>query len=303
VNVHPTKAEVRFRDPGRVRGLLIGALRDAILGSGHRSAATLAAVALGAMRVQPSRGVAALENPQRSSARQQSGAFAESQVEFQAPYPALGTPPSSAPQPLDANSRQSEEGRYPLGEARAQLFNTYVVAESVDGIVIVDQHAAHERLTQERFKRALAAGSVPRQGLLIPEVVELDEPGAERICSRAADLEALGLLVEPFGPGAVVVREIPALLGDIDCQTLVRDLADHLEAEGEIHALTERLSEVCATLACHGSIRAGRRLDTRQMNALLREMEATPLSGQCSHGRPTYVELKLTDIEKLFGRN
>ncbi len=176
------------------------------------------------------------------------------------------------------------------------------MAQTEDGIVIVDQHAAHERLVYETMKREMEKGGVPRQGLLIPEIVELDERDAERLVERAADLEKLGLVVEAFGPGAVAVRETPALLGEVDARALIRDLADELEALGNTFSLQEKLEEVCGTMACHGSVRAGRRLNTDEMNALLRQMEATPHSGQCNHGRPTYVELKLADIEKLFGR-
>ena len=193
-------------------------------------------------------------------------------------------------------------GDYPLGVARAQLHETYIVAQTEDGIVIVDQHAAHERLVQERIKKALDSGGVPRQGMPIPEVVELDEGAQGRLLERADELLELGLVIEAFGDGAVVVRETPALLGETNVQGLVRDLADDLAAFGEGLSLRERLEEVCGTLACHGSVRAGRRLNLAEMNALLREMEATPHSGQCNHGRPTYVELKLADIEKLFGR-
>ena len=193
-------------------------------------------------------------------------------------------------------------GDYPLGVARAQVHETYIITQTEDGIVIVDQHAAHERLVQERIKKALDSGGVPRQGMLIPEVVELDEGEQGQLLERADELTELGLVIEAFGDGAVVVREIPALLGETDIQGLVRDLADDLAAFDEGLALKQRLGDVCATMACHGSVRAGRRLNGAEMNALLREMETTPHSGQCSHGRPTYVELKLADIEKLFGR-
>ncbi len=191
---------------------------------------------------------------------------------------------------------------YPLGAARAQLHSTYIVAQTADGIVIVDQHAAHERLVHERMKAALANGGVKRQAMLIPEIVELDEAAVDRLAERAGELAELGLVIEPFGKGAVVVRETPALLGDSDVKGLVRDLADELAELGDAFALKERLDEVCGTMACHGSIRAGRRMTAEEMNALLRQMEATPHSGQCNHGRPTYVELKLADIERLFGR-
>ncbi len=182
------------------------------------------------------------------------------------------------------------------------MHGTYVVAQTRDGVVIVDQHAAHERLVYERMKAEMAAGGVVRQALLLPQVVELDPVEADRVCARTDELAALGLTLEPFGPGAVLVRETPALLGDTDAAALVRDIADDLAEAGSVLALSERLAEVCSTMACHGSVRAGRRLSAPEMNALLREMEATPHSGQCNHGRPTYVELKLADIERLFGR-
>jgi DNA mismatch repair protein MutL len=191
---------------------------------------------------------------------------------------------------------------FPLGAARAQIHETYIVAQTEDGIVIVDQHAAHERLVYERMKQMLGNGGVPRQALLIPEVVELDPSEAEGLAARAEELGQLGLVIEPFGPGAVLVRETPALLGHIDAAGLLRDLADDIAELGDAHALKERLEDVCSSMACHGSVRAGRRLTAEEMNALLRQMEATPFSGQCNHGRPTYVELKLADIEKLFGR-
>jgi DNA mismatch repair protein MutL len=211
-----------------------------------------------------------------------------------------------APQPRapgsDGVASVEDLRRYPLGAARAQVHETYIVAQTDDGMVIVDQHAAHERLVYERMKESLAAQGVKRQTLLIPEIVELGEDAARRLLARAAQLGELGLIIEPFGPGAVAVRETPALLGDTDVAGLVRDLADELAEFGEHLSLKEKLEEVCGTLACHGSVRAGRRLSIDEMNALLRQMEATPHSGQCNHGRPTYVELKLADIERLFGR-
>jgi DNA mismatch repair protein MutL len=200
--------------------------------------------------------------------------------------------------PVDPETAQY----FPLGAARAQIHETYIVAQTEDGIVIVDQHAAHERLVYERMKSMLSNGGVRRQALLIPEVVELDPSEAEAIAARAEELGQLGLVIEPFGPGAILVRETPALLGHIDAAGLLRDLADDVAELGEAHALKERLEDVCSSMACHGSVRAGRRLTAEEMNALLRQMEATPFSGQCNHGRPTYVELKLADIEKLFGR-
>jgi DNA mismatch repair protein MutL len=190
----------------------------------------------------------------------------------------------------------------PLGAARAQLHGTYIVAQTRDGVVIIDQHAAHERLVYERMKAALAKSGVARQILLIPDIVELDETDVERLAARADELARFGLVLEAFGPGAVAVRETPALLGEIDSAALVRDLAEHMAEWDEALPLERRLMHVAATMACHGSVRAGRRLRPEEMNALLREMEATPNSGQCNHGRPTYVELKLADIERLFGR-
>jgi DNA mismatch repair protein MutL len=190
----------------------------------------------------------------------------------------------------------------PLGFARAQLHGMFIVAQTADGMVIVDQHAAHERLVHERLKQALERGALPGQGLLLPEVVELDPAALDRVVSRARELARLGLVIEMFGPGAVVVREVPSLLGAVDVQALIRDLADDLAELGDGAALQERLSALCATMSCHGSVRAGRRLTIEEMNALLRDMESTPHSGQCSHGRPTYIELKRSDIEKLFGR-
>jgi DNA mismatch repair protein MutL len=204
----------------------------------------------------------------------------------------------SAPPAADGAPR----GAHPLGAARAQLHETYIIAQTADGLVIVDQHAAHERLVYERMKAALAQAGIARQVLLIPAVVELDEAAAQRIVGRRGELAELGLVIEAFGPGAVVVREVPALLGATDAAGLIRDLADELAEFGQALSLKERLEQICGTMACHGSVRAGRRLAPAEMDALLREMEATPHSGQCNHGRPTYVELKLSDIERLFGR-
>ena len=194
---------------------------------------------------------------------------------------------------------------YPLGAARAQINDTFIIAETEDALVIVDQHAAHERLVYERLKRALANGGISRQLLLIPEVVELDDDAASSLCAAAGELERLGLVIEPFGSGSVLVREVPSLLGTCDIKGLLADLAAELaeaESEDETRLLAGRLDHVLSTMACHGSVRAGRRLNPEEMNALLRDMEQTPFTGQCNHGRPTYIELKLTDIEKLFSR-
>jgi DNA mismatch repair protein MutL len=307
VNVHPMKTEVRFRDPGVVRGLVIGALKNALANAGHRTASTVTTAALGSLQTEtlPSSsasGAPVQRNFQALQPRGYGRGFSEVGASFQMPSP--DPPVSSQDISADTQSEMQDEPdpTQPLGLARAQLHGTYIVAQSADGITIVDQHAAHERLVHERIKNAMANGGVSRQGLLIPEVVELDLPAAERIISRADELAALGLLVEPFGSGAVVVREVPTLLGTVDVQGLIRDLAADLMESDEMLALKDRLNDVCSTMACHGSVRAGRTLNVSEMNALLREIEATPLSGQCSHGRPTYVELKLKDIEKLFGR-
>ena len=302
VNVHPAKAEVRFRDPGLVRGLIVGALRHALGAAGHRASTTVADAALGSFRpadtpslplARPSGSWSASPAAYRPNLSERTAAYA-----FQAPMDAT---PGVAAVPGAATEEQGLD--LPLGVPRGQLHLTYIVAETRNGLILVDQHAAHERLVYERMKKAIAAeGGVRRQVLLIPEVVDLDGDGAARVVDRAADLEALGLVVEPFGHGAVVVREVPVLLGKVDVPGLIRDLADEIAEMGDSFALKERLAEVCGTLACHSAVRAGRRLTFPEMDALLREMEATPHSGQCNHGRPTYVELKLPDIERLFGR-
>ena len=306
VNVHPAKAEVRFRDAALVRGLIVGALKHALSAAGHRAATTVAEAAVAALHAvgAPPRHDRLYSPPPSAVPR----GLAEAAATFQAPLdrdfaagfnrpmarPAEASPPPEPP--------TADPGLHPLGAARAQLHETYIVAQTDDGIVIVDQHAAHERLVYERMKEAMAATGVARQLLLIPEVVELEEPAVARLTQRATELAEFGLVLEPFGPGAVAVREAPALLGEIDVQGLVRDLADELAELGDAFSLKERLEEFCGTLACHCSVRAGRRLTQAEMDALLRQMEATPHSGQCNHGRPTYVELKLADIEKLFGR-
>jgi len=304
VNVHPAKTEVRFRDQGVVRGLIVGAIRDALSGAGHRASTTVSEAALGAFQAKsgsfaPGRGGTAYPSTPPHVPR----GLAETADAYHAPLPGLRSDPAArADDPASLGDPQPVAEQFPLGVARAQLHKTYVVAQTADGIVIVDQHAAHERLVEERIKRSLENGGVASQGLLIPEVVELDEDACRRLTERGSELADMGLVLEPFGPGAVVVRETPALLGEVDVSRLVRDLADGLAELDDTIALKDRIGDVCATMACHGSVRAGRQLNADEMNALLREMEATPHSGQCSHGRPTYVEMKLADIEKLFGR-
>ncbi|MEO1191450.1 MAG: DNA mismatch repair endonuclease MutL [Pseudomonadota bacterium] len=305
VNVHPAKTEVRFRDAGLVRGLLVSALRHALADAGHRSATSASNQALGAFRQGgPAPAWQGRAWPQSSGSLPPG--LSETSRAYHAPdlggsLPNLDLPPGAEAAREEEAPVPSAESN-PLGAARAQLFATYILAESEQGLVIVDQHAAHERLVYERMKESLAASGVARQALLIPEVVELTSAGAAAILERCAELAELGLVVEGFGEGTLVVREVPALLEKLDVQGLLRDLADELADLGLAVALKERLAEVCGTLACHGSVRAGRRLKPEEMNALLREMEATPHSGQCNHGRPTYVSLSRADIERLFGR-
>ncbi|MDG2244593.1 MAG: DNA mismatch repair endonuclease MutL [Rhodospirillaceae bacterium] len=296
VNVHPAKAEVRFRDAGQVRGLIIGALKHALAEAGHQASTTASDAALGAMTpgtLPPRPSQSLFDVARAGQAPLQETGLAEDQTTYDdAPTAVV----------FDPKTDNGADGDYPLGVARAQVHETYIVAQTEDGLVIVDQHAAHERLVYERMKAMLADTGVARQLLLLPEVVDLDEAAAQCLAARADELAELGLVLEAFGDGAVMIREVPALLGDTDVQGLVKDLADELADFGEALTLQDKMADVCGTMACHGSIRAGRRLGGPEMNALLREMEHTPHAGQCNHGRPTYVTLKLTDIEKLFGR-
>jgi DNA mismatch repair protein MutL len=290
VNVHPAKTEVRFRDAANIRGLIVGGLRHALDAAGHRSAQQPSAAALGAWQRES---FAAAPSPRAFEPVALQRSVWDSQEDFM-PTPAARAEPASDEVP--------EASRYPLGVARGQVAATYIVAEAEDGLVIVDQHAAHERLVLERMRKAVANGVVARQALLIPDVVELDEPACDCLEARAGELAEMGLELERFGPGAVLVRAVPALLGQADARGLVRDIADELGAFEEALSLKEKLDHVAATMACHGSVRAGRILSVAEMNALLREMEVTPHSGQCNHGRPTWVKLGHGDIEKLFGR-
>jgi DNA mismatch repair protein MutL len=305
VNVHPAKTEVRFRDAGLMRAMIVRGLQEALQRDSARAASTGGAATVAAFRPNnPPRGwdlrnAPARPFPATHGATALAGApagFAEAaQAAFEVGGPSADARMHEVEAEPDAIDR-------PLGAARAQIHETYIVAQTRDGMVIVDQHAAHERLVYERMKTALAQTGIARQILLIPDIVELDEADVERLLARADELVRFGLAIESFGPGAVAVRETPGLLGEIDSAALVRDLAEHVAEWDSSLPLERRLMHVAATMACHGSVRAGRRLKPDEMNALLREMEATPNSGQCNHGRPTYVELKLADIERLFGR-
>jgi len=309
VNVHPAKTEVRFRDPGLVRASIVRSLQEALARETQRAATTGGSAMIEALRAPPRPGQAATRGgawdwrrspaaPTGFAARAlaSAGFASAAQRAFDVGAPAADV------RMVPVEALAPDQIDRPLGAARAQVHETYIVAQTRDGIVIVDQHAAHERLVYERLKAALAASGVVRQILLIPDIVELEEADVERLVARADELARYGLVIEPFGPGAVAVRETPGLLGEIDAAALMRDLAEHMAEWDEALPLERRLMHVAATMACHGSVRAGRRLRPEEMNALLRDMEATPNSGQCNHGRPTYVELKLADIERLFGR-
>ena len=300
VNVHPAKTEVRFRDPPHIRGLIVGGLRQALDAAGHRSAQPASAAAMGNWQTSAAPGW----GPATGSPGQYQGeggplrhgaTVGDAHSAFLHQFTPHGRAETTHAQPESAQD-------HPLGVARGQVAATYIVAEAEDGLVLVDQHAAHERLVLERMRRALANGGVARQALLLPEVVELDEPACDRLEERFAELAEFGLELERFGPRAVLVRAVPAMLGSGSAQGLITDLADELAAFDTALSLKERLDLVAATMACHGSVRAGRLLSVAEMNALLREMEVTPHSGQCNHGRPTWVKLAHGDIEKLFGR-
>jgi DNA mismatch repair protein MutL len=312
VNVHPAKAEVRFREPGIVRGLIIGGIKQRLAEAGCRTTSSLGEAALGSFEAgnlpTSNFGQARIERPVSPGLREETKTF---QAPFEPPHRPnhssldVGPPVArddGAFQGGDADGVEPLAADHPLGAARAQLFDAYIIAQTESGMLLIDQHAAHERLVYERLKAALEANGVARQGLLLPEVVELEDDLIERLEARLPELERLGLVLESFGQGAVVVREMPALLRNPDIKRLVRDLAEDLVEIGEARSLESALERVAATMACHGSVRAGRRLSMVEMNALLREMEATPNSGQCNHGRPTYVALSEADIERLFKR-
>jgi len=297
VNVHPAKSEVRFRDPGLVRGLIVSALRHALAEAGHRSSSTVADATLGALRSGPTGRVYQMDRSSPGALRAAHQAQAPDQAPGFAEMPEVW---SGRVDPVEESTQGLDE-THPLGAARAQVHENYIIAQTADGMVIVDQHAAHERLVYERLKRQMAETGVAAQALLIPEIVDLSAGDAAAILAHADTLTRMGLGIEPFGGGAIAVRETPAILGVVDARALVLDILDEL-TEGDSTLVEVKLNAILSRVACHGSIRSGRRMQADEMNALLREMEATPHSGQCNHGRPTYVELKLSDIERLFGR-
>jgi DNA mismatch repair protein MutL len=290
VNVHPAKSEVRFREPEAARSLIITGLRTALGAAGHRASSTVADATLAAMRPEAPR-VYQMERPSQASFAR---AFA-----YQAPEaaPGFAEAPAARVEPV-----QAVDEALPLGAARAQVHENYIIAQTATGMVIVDQHAAHERLVYERLKRQMAETGIKAQALLIPEIVDLSPSDAQRLLGHAEELAALGLSIEPFGGAAIAVRETPAILGTVSAKALLEDVLDELADLGHAQSLQAKIEAILSRMACHGSIRSGRQMRAEEMNALLREMEATPHSGQCNHGRPTYVELKLHDIERLFGR-
>lgn len=296
VNVHPAKSEVRFRDPGLARGLIVSGLRHALAGAGHRASSTVAGAMLGAMQPQPAHSYQ-MDRPSGNALRQS--------YQLQAPQrfdeaPALWSGPETVSARHEPAAPETVEA--PLGAARAQIHENYIIAQTRDGMVIVDAHAAHERLVYERLKRQRAENGVAAQALLIPEIVELSSLEAAQMLALAPDLARLGLVIEGFGGSSIMVRETPAILGQIDARGLIRDILDEFADQGHSAGLESRIDAVLSRMACHGSVRSGRVMRVEEMNALLREMEATPLSGQCNHGRPTSVTLSMTEIEKLFGR-
>jgi DNA mismatch repair protein MutL len=310
VNVHPAKTEVRFRDPQLIRGMIVGGLRRALDEHGFRSVQRPAEAALGAWQqepVAPAPATGFLFGHRAEPAVHLFGADVAPPAEDVARVYDRLVPFAAAPAPLAGRAEVAvvpppQAEAHPLGIARGQIANTYIVAEAEDGLVIVDQHAAHERLVLEQLRAGMAGRAVPSQGLLLPEVVELDEPACDRLEAAALQLAALGVEIERFGPAAVMVRATPAMLGAIDCHKLITDIADDLAGYDAALGLSERLELVAATMACHGSVRAGRTLAVAEMNALLRQMEITPHSGQCNHGRPTWVKLQMADVERLFDR-
>ncbi len=321
VNVHPAKSEVRFRDSGLVRGLIVGALREAIASAGHRSSNEGGRDMLGAFQLQDTSVQSSVQTGHSSNPSRYQGGGIQNHNWQQSPFRPVQDVSSNSPsgfgespqQGFDvtaapsADIREAGDVHYqqalPLGAARAQLHENYIITQTDDGLVIVDQHAAHERLVYEKMKAQMARDGINGQMLLIPDIVELPEEDVNRLLDHADGLQKFGLSIESFGPGAVAVRETPAILGEIDSHALLQDLVDEIGEWGSSDLVSEKVDYVAATMSCHGSIRSGRRLKPQEMDQLLRDMEATPNSGQCNHGRPTYVELKLKDIERLFGRS
>ncbi|PIL18334.1 DNA mismatch repair protein MutL [Puniceibacterium antarcticum] len=301
VNVHPAKSEVRFRDPGVVRGLIVSALRHALAEAGHRASTTVASATLGVMtpeRTGPAR-VYQMDRPSLGARQASYAAQAPGFAEMSTAYSGRVVEPVLPQTPQEDVAPPKDQ---PLGAARGQVHENYIIAQTETGIVIVDQHAAHERLVYEKLKHQMADRGVAAQALLIPEVVELSADDAARLLEISDDLYRMGLAIEAFGGSAVAVRETPAILGEVNAEALLRDILDELADQGSSALVQEKIEAILSRVACHGSIRSGRIMRAEEMNALLREMEATPHSGQCNHGRPTYVELKLSDIERLFGR-
>jgi DNA mismatch repair protein MutL len=305
VNVHPAKSDVRFRDPGLVRGLIVGAIREALARGGDRSSTTAARSMMGAFRPgfrpAPAQNWTPAASPFRPFGAQPTAGLRE---QAQSMLSEMAAPSARAEAAVPSPEVTAEEIlTHPLGAARAQVHENYIIAQTEDGMVIVDQHAAHERLVFEDMRKALASKAIASQALLIPEIADLPEEDCDRLMEHAESLTSLGLHYERFGPGAILIRETPSMLGEIDAVALIKELADEIGEWDTSATLHSRLEHVAATMACHGSVRSGRRLRVEEMNALLRQMEATPGSGQCNHGRPTYIRLKLADIERLFGRS
>ncbi len=306
MNVHPAKTEVRFRDSGKVRGIIIGGIKSALNDAGYKTSTTVSNQALGSIQsnIFPFSKKPFSKQNFNSSYTQKSQNFNSAQLHLKE------NPHTSYQQMFDSNSitekisknEIEQEVNYPLGVAKAQIHETYIVAQSENGLVIVDQHAAHERIVYEKMKSKISESFLQRQALLVPEVIDLKESQIESLEKRFDELSDFGLIIEKFGVNAVLVRETPAILGVLDIKKMILDLVDEIESLGEAVSLKEKIEEVCATISCHGSIRSGRKLNLDEMNELLRQMESTPHSGQCNHGRPTYVEMKKNDIEKLFGR-
>jgi DNA mismatch repair protein MutL len=307
VNVHPAKSEVRFRDPGAVRGLVVASLKHALAEAGHRSSTTVSAATLGAFTPErPATPIYQMDRPsmQARTTAYTSQAPLEASPQFAEAMPVFARvdDPQDIIEAPEAHDTQAASEEFPLGAARGQVHENYIIAQTATGMVIVDQHAAHERLVYEKLKAQMADTGVASQALLIPDIVDLPQDACLRLLEQTETLESMGLYIEAFGGSAIAVRETPAILGQVDAQGLIKDIADELEDLGESQNLQARIEAILSRVACHGSIRSGRRMRVEEMNALLRDMEATPHSGQCNHGRPTYVELKLSDIERLFGR-